>query len=190
MLTPRSKSFTVASSGAIQTLVEGSGGSVKGSIPGLTLASVPIDSLVALESSQEIDSIRVPLRVDIPLAANTNTAKPALKEALGIPPALTGEEVGKTNADDWQAAGINGTGVKVGIVDLFDQNVWNAAQAAGEVPVAAGSFCQVNGVPCNAFTITPGQRTAVAVAEVIHEMAPGAQIYVALANTITTCRQL
>src|SRR5262245_61696662 len=33
-----------ASSGAVEALVEGTGGSVKGSVPGLTLASVPIDA--------------------------------------------------------------------------------------------------------------------------------------------------
>ena len=54
----------------------------------------------------------------------------------------TGQEIAKTNAAAWQAAGYKGGGVKVGIVDFFDATVWNAAQTAGEVPAPAGTFCR------------------------------------------------
>ena len=35
----------------------------------------------------------------------------------------------------------------------------------------------MNGVACNAFTVAPGATHGTGVAEVIHEMAPNAQIY-------------
>jgi hypothetical protein len=107
---------------------------------------------------------------------------------------VVGEEVSKTNAAAWQTAGYTGAGLKIGIVDGFGETPWNTAEAAAEVPAPAGTFCQAYGAPCSAytcgvspctiFTITPTEPHGTAVAEVIHEMAPDAQIY--LATVITT----
>jgi uncharacterized repeat protein (TIGR01451 family) len=73
----------------------------------------------------------------------------------------------------------------VGIVDLFDGTYWNNAVAAGEVPTPAGTFCQVNGVSCDIWTVYAPQQHGTAVAEVVHEMAPGAQLYLATVYTVT-----
>jgi hypothetical protein len=55
----------------------------------------------------------------------------------------------------------------------------------GELPTPAGTFCRVNGGSCNIWTVAGGQQHGQAVAEVIHEMAPGAQLYLATVNTVT-----
>ena len=99
----------------------------------------------------------------------------------------TGQEIAKTHAAAWHTAGFTGSGVKVGIVDGFDEAAWDAAQSAGEVPAPAGTFCRASGVQCNVWL--GGSKHGEGVAEIIHEMAPDAQIYIATAITTPTCRQ-
>ncbi len=157
--------------------VKDAGGEVTGEAgTSLIEAFVPYGQLVALEHRPGIDSIRVPLDANAPLS--TNPAAPA-----GVAPQdlAMGQEIAKTNAAAWQAAGYKGGGVKVGIVDFFDDTAWNAAQAAGEVPVPAGTFCRQAGSDCDLWTALSDHGEGVA--EIIHEMAPEAQIYIATAIT-------
>ncbi len=162
------------------------GGVVEGEIEGLTQATLPTDTLVALEAAPGVQYLRPPLKSNIPLIARDMSQgdKTRLQRTLGGSP-VTGQEVAKTNASGWHAAGRIGTGVKVGIIDYFDTSVWNSAQSAGEVPAASGTFCLVLGTPCNVFTVFPGEQHGTAVAEIIHEMAPGAQLYLATVQSTT-----
>ena len=93
---------------------------------------------------------------------------------------VVGEEVAKTNASGWQAAGWTGAGVKVGILDSSTRPSWDNAAANGDLPAApAGSLLPVNGSACNAFGFTgPGTEHGVGVAEIVHEQAPDAQLYI------------
>ena len=163
------------------------GGTIEGEAENIVQASVPVDQLVALEQEPGVQFIRPPLRIDIPVSddmPNTGASSPSVDRAP-LTSVVVGEEIAKTNAAAWQAAGITGAGVKVGIVDYFSQAIWTSAQTAGEVPAPAGTFCQNNGGACNVFTVYgSGQQHGTAVAEIIHEMAPGAQIY--LASAVTT----
>ena len=153
------------------------GGEVTGEAgTSLIEAFVPYGQLVALEHRPGIDSIRVPLDANAPLS--TNPAAPGGVAPLDL---ATGQEIAKTNAAAWQAAGYKGGGVKVGIVDFFDDTAWNAAQAAGEVPAPAGTFCRQAGSDCDLWTALADHGEGVA--EIIHEMAPEAQIYIATAIT-------
>lgn len=149
------------------------GGTITGGAGGhLTEALVPFDSLVDLQAAVAVADLRVP-SVSVPLYVPEDEAPPTI--------AATGQEIAKTNADDWQAAGYLGAGVKVGIIDFFSSSVWSAAQTAGEVPVPAGTFCQYGGVACGIYGTTSKHGTAVA--EIVHELAPSAQIYIATAGT-------
>jgi hypothetical protein len=168
-----------ASDAAIGSLVAAHGGQVTGQIVTLTQARVPVVELEALEASPIVDSIRPPVPVYVPVSTVGATSDVPNASTLGT--LIVGEEVAKTNADDWHAAGITGTGVKIGIIDVFDTANWNAAQGAGEVPAPAGTFCRNVGAVCNVFTITPGAEHGIAVAEIIHEVAPDAQLYLAFA---------
>ena len=90
-----------------------------------------------------------------------------------------------TNAGLWQQAGMTGN-VRVGIIDFFDLRVWNTSEQ-GPVPDAAHQFCPdlTQGL-CTAGQINPrdGDRHGVAVAEIVKDMAPGAELF--LATTATT----
>jgi subtilisin family serine protease len=168
-------------SSEIRSVISGLGGTVEGEVEGVLVeALVPFDRLEALESHAGVQFVRPPLDANVPIPLPSGGQVAPLNVT-----AIVGEEVTKTNADDWHAAGYTGTGVKVGIIDGFDGTLWNNAVAAGELPTPAGTFCQVNGASCDIWTVSAGQQHGQAVAEVVHEMAPGAQLYLATVNTVT-----
>ena len=102
---------------------------------------------------------------------------------------LEGEQIVKTNADAWQSAGITGAGVKVGIMDHFDQAAYNSARAGGEIPAYSGTpICRDNGAVCNIFA--GGTKHGIGVAEAIADMAPGAALYFGSATTAADAQQV
>ncbi len=82
-----------------------------------------------------------------------------------------GEGVSVTLADEWHTAGITGQGVKVGVLDLGFAGY--AGLLGSELP--ANVTVQTFGNPVYMDTQVHGT----AVAEIVHEMAPGAQIFLA-----------
>ncbi|MGZ4739631.1 MAG: S8 family serine peptidase, partial [Ilumatobacteraceae bacterium] len=106
-------------------------------------------------------------------------------EATGFG-STVGDEVALTNAAAWQNAGITGN-VKVGIIDFFDLTLWNPSEH-GPAPDAAHQFCpdRTEGL-CTAsgqINSAGGDPHGVAVAEIVKDMAPGAELF--LATTATT----
>jgi len=116
-----------------------------------------------------------------------------LAEAVSQFGPTTGSEVAITGAAAWHAAGINGTGVKVGVIDFFDvAKYWNVAEH-GPAPVAGvTAICLNNGADCASEFfdgIDKGDDDhGIAVVEIIKDMAPGAQIYIARALTVSDYR--
>lgn len=91
--------------------VASSYGEVLGSSPGVTLVRVPVTELDALQQRLDVEYVRRPLRVDLlpdPLPASESV------DSAGV------VHVTATNAATWHAAGQFGSGVKVGIIDHFD----------------------------------------------------------------------
>lgn len=139
---------------------------------GLLEIRLPAGQVPALERAAGV------LQVREPLIANAPQATPTEQDATN---AVAGEELTKTNATAWHLAGYDGTGVKVGIVDHFSSSSWDAAVAAGELVPATGTFCRDTGATCDVWS--SGSRHGTAVAEIVHEMAPGAELYLATALT-------
>lgn len=104
-----------------------------------------------------------------------------------------GSEVAITNAAAWHAAGIDGSGIKVGVIDFFDvTRFWNVAEH-GPTPVAGvTAICLNAGVDCTSDFFDGVARGdddhGEAVVEAIKDMAPGAQIYIARALTASDYR--
>lgn len=153
--------------------VERAGGTVLGDTPESILVRATSDVLSPILATNEELDARPPSRVDIIPAA------PA--ESSGLANTTRAQLTSITNADAWHGAGFRGGGVKVGIVDFFDSGSWSNAQAAGSVPAAAGTFCQVRGLGCDLWTA--GSTHGVAVAEMVHAMAPDSQLYLATVET-------
>lgn len=159
------------------------GGTVTGSVPGeVVQARVPIDQLSALAGTSGVEHLQSPRRAgyvpsDSPLRIEAGTGT------------TVGDEVTITNADEWQDAGFTGAGVKVGIVDYFDMSLWDATEL-GPKPTPGGRlFCQDSagyGL-CIGPNIndTFGDIHGLAVAEIVKDMAPGVEIYIATVATVS-----
>ncbi len=86
------------------------------------------------------------------------------------PLAVNGEGIAAIGADAYHAAGITGSGVKIAIIDLGFAGL-SQAQARGDIPYS---------VVQKDFTgtgLTTGISHGTAVAEIVHEVAPGAKLY-------------
>jgi hypothetical protein len=163
----------------ITALVERLGGSVDdGVLPGLVQALVPYDRLLELQQRSGVSFVRPPGRSALP---GDPRGAPLPAGAIGP---VTGQHVEKTNAAAWHGAGFSGAGAKIGLIDFFDGFAWAAAQEDGEVPPVSGTFCRIAGTPCDAFDFILDQHGN-GVAEVVHDMAPDADIYIATVYTVS-----
>ena len=130
-------------------------------------AWVPFDRLAEAAALPEVSRITAPV-YGTPRSGSVTSAGDAILQA-----------------DDLRALGIDGSGVKVGIISDGANN-WPQAQADGDLPAAGitvfgscsvrpfdGSQCDP-GVTCNEGT---------AMAEIVHDLAPGAEIAVGAVST-------
>ena len=139
-------------------------------VPQLVKVTVPISELATLASKLTgVTFIRAPYRP--------------------YPMAVTGEGIAAINANAYHAAGITGSGVKVAIIDLGFAGL-SQAQARGDIPysVVEKDFTGTG--------ITTGISHGTAVTEIVHEVAPGAKLYlikiadeVDLDEAVTYCLQ-
>ncbi len=107
------------------------------------------------------------------IAAVVASATPA--HAAPVP----SEGVAASGAAAWHAAGIDGAGVTVAVIDGGFENL-AAAQSRGELPASTSNADVCGG----AFHTAGGHGTAVA--EVVHDMAPGARlVLVCASNTVS-----
>lgn len=153
--------------------IEDLGGTVHGPIADIGLeATLPAGQVAALEGNPAVEFVTEPTLIE-----------PAKASSAGDPSqAVTGQELALTNADDWQAAGVRGAGVKVGIIDAFDDETWDASVASGDLAGApAGTFCRAGGASCSVWS--GGSAHGIGVAEIVQEMAPSATLYLATAST-------
>lgn len=139
----------------IRTSVALVGGTVEGEAGGLVQALVPAGALALLPYLPGGAYVRAPL--------------------IPQPAAITGEGVAFTKANAWHAAGLNGTGVEVAVIDVGFSGL-AARQAEGEVPTSA---VRVDRCPGRWESTAHG----VAVAEVLHEVAPAARLHLICIST-------
>ncbi|MFD9737590.1 ricin-type beta-trefoil lectin domain protein [Umezawaea sp. NPDC059074] len=114
--------------------------------------ALPQDKLAALAADKSVVDIRRPERA--------------------VPMAVTSEGVAASGADQWIRAGKAGSGVKVGVIDIgFDR--LDEAQGEGDLPADV----KVNNTGCHDATRHDEHGTAVA--EVVHDMASDAKLFLA-----------
>jgi subtilisin family serine protease len=130
--------------------VLGAGGRIERAVPGLVQVVIAPNAVPQLAGRPGIERVREPY--------------------VRIEHAVSGEEVSATLSEAWHEKGFTGKGVKVAIIDggfagLADR------QAAGDLPANAitQDFCGGN--------LTTADSHGTAVAEIVHEMAPDAQLY-------------
>ena len=92
--------------------------------------------------------------------------------------AVTGQGVAITGAADMQALGNNATGIKIGVIDLGFGSL-STAQASGDLPPTGPNLA----ITDYTGTGTGGTNHGTNVAEIVHDMAPGAALYLAKIST-------
>jgi len=92
--------------------------------------------------------------------------------------AVTGQGVAMTGAADMQALGKNAAGIKVGVIDLGFGSL-STAQASGDLPPTGPNLT----ITDYTGTGTGGTDHGTNVAEIVHQMAPGASLYLAKIST-------
>jgi hypothetical protein len=137
--------------------VEGLGGTVESAHDSLLQAEVPVNALPALAAARGVAFVRPPLQV--------------------YTTAVTGQGVALTNASAWQGAGITGAGVKVAVLDLGFQGY--EAKLGDDLPASVTAMSFVAGGDIYGGGIAHGTG----VAEIVHEMAPDAELYFANFST-------
>ncbi|KAA2258750.1 DUF1080 domain-containing protein [Solihabitans fulvus] len=131
------------------------GGEVTTAQGGRVQAAVPADKVAELAKQPAVQNIRRPERA--------------------LPMAVTSEGVSASGADAWIKAGSRGAGVKIGIIDVGFDSLADI-QNAGELP-ATGPQLAINTSNCHDTTKSEDHGTSVA--EVVHDMAPDASLYLA-----------
>ncbi|MBL8133507.1 MAG: S8 family serine peptidase [Anaerolineae bacterium] len=156
--------FDAPAADAAIAQIEAAGGEVAARFDRWVEARVPVLALQSLAFLPRLSLIRRPIPLypaDGPL--------PSQEQEDGIVP-LAGsfltEGVAASNADDWHTRGFDGTGLIVAVLDEFKD--YTTAQSLGELPT--GSRLTTLG------TIGTGSRHGTACAEIVFDMAPGADL--------------
>ncbi len=179
----------------VERTVRNLGGSVSGAVDGQVVqADMPTSAVDKLALANGVDYVRSPVAVTRPVASRIDRATQRLDATLGTGP-VVGENVQLTNASAWRDAGITGA-VKIGIVDFFNVSWWDPAEN-GPLPDANHRFCQDSandGSDACSPAVTNGPKTfdgyehGVAVAQVLKDVAPDAELYLATVMTVSDLR--
>lgn len=162
---------------AARAQVRALAGTITGSVPGEVLqVSIPAGNVEALAVAPAVQTVRRPLIANRPVHPRTEFGP------------VVGQNVAVINAGAWHTAGITGAGVKVGIVDFFDLSLWNPAEH-GPLPDASHRMClDTSGSGFCPSSGVPGEEHGVAVAEVVRDMAPDVELFLATVGTASDLR--
>jgi hypothetical protein len=153
------------------------GGTIVATGPGVALVELPPTAwrLVAAVDGVEL---RRPVPVDV---------RPERAFVPDFGP-VTGVAVPITGADAWHRAGVDGTGVRIGVIDFFDTTYWDPAEHGPLPQAGVNARCFSEGADCTADFFDGedlgGEDHGVAVVEIVRDMAPGAEILIGQAETL------
>ncbi|MFC1861193.1 S8 family serine peptidase [Chloroflexota bacterium] len=141
-----------------------------------------IEAAIAMGADIET-SRRNPFQVMLPVESLTALADAPSISHVGLPQYaqtfVTSQGVGLINADDWQSAGFNGAGVKIAILDgVF---IGYQSLLGTELP-ASVTIKNFHGVDTPAG-MEAGTIHGTACAEVVYDIAPGAQYWLVKYST-------
>jgi subtilisin family serine protease len=145
---------------ATRTLVARLGGRVALSYGRLVEAVVPAARLRTLAADRSVRLVAEPHKA--------------------VAEAVRGQGIASTGASAWHAAGLSGAGARVAVIDLGFRG-FRESRRNGDLPrsLVTRDFC-----PVGAFDGPAAVSHGTAVAEIVAEMAPAAQLYLVCAQSI------
>ena len=147
---------------AVRRAVRRLGGRIEVAYRRSTQASLPISALAPLARAADVRYVRVPEEV--------------------VAAAVPGEGVATVGAPLWQNGGLTGSGVRVAVIDIGFRGLAQR-QAEGDLPASVATHDLCGGE----FATRDDHGTAVA--EVVHEVAPAARLYLICARTAVAIGQ-
>jgi len=164
---------------ALVDALTAAGGTITGRVDGLVVQGiVPAAAVDLLAATPGLDDLRSPRHI-------------GQRETVGTG-ASVGEEVAVAGADVWHTAGIDGHGVKVGVIDYFDPASWDTTELGPTPTVGNGRlFCRDtsggsrNCTSGGSISAAGTDRHGNAVVEIVKDMAPGATVYAATVGTLS-----
>ena len=147
---------------AVREAVRALGGRVEAEYANLVQAYVPVGALRTL--------------AELPVVAYVGPP------SVPVTSAVTDEGVVHTNANAWHGAGVSGAGVKVGIIDGGFIG-YTAKQASGDLPASLTT------ADFGCGGVATGSDHGTAVAEIVHKMAPDAELYLICFDTLVNLGQ-
>ncbi|MFB6285735.1 MAG: S8 family serine peptidase [Candidatus Bipolaricaulia bacterium] len=153
--------------GDLRSSIADAGGEVQLTVGSKIQATFPSrDAVAELSQRADVARVRAPVR-------------PTLRQG-----AIVSEGVDISQAQAWQEDGVDGSGVKVGVLDAGFKGYEGllGSELPPEQRVTARSFRSDGDLAC-ADCSDAGQVHGRAVAEIIHDIAPGAELYLANFNT-------
>jgi subtilisin family serine protease len=154
--------ITAPNSWDANAALERSGARVVARSGSLVQAYVPLHRVGMLAGDRAIDRVRLPRRPE--------------------PDSVTGQQVHLSGANVWHSAGSLGAGVRVAIIDVGFAEL-GASQAAGDLPtnLTTRDFCGGG--------LHSASTHGTLVAEVVHEMAPSAELHLICISNSVNLRQ-
>jgi hypothetical protein len=152
--------------GELEAAIRAAGGLASGRYGRLLEARLPVSALETVAAHPAARFLRTPIRPQ--------------------PQAVTGQGIAASGAEPWHNAGWTGTGVKIAIVDVGFRG-WRALQPPqGDLPasVATADFC-----PAGQFDGLAADEHGAAIAEVVHELAPAAELHLICIDSVTSLGQ-
>lgn len=181
----------------VASLIQAHGGLLQAKYKDLWQVDMPLDRLQPLAEAAAVSYIRLPqvarLTDPVVLFASSDQSQQGAGSSVSSDPIIS-EGAALTGALDLQHKGITGKGVKVGVIDLGFAGVDQIIER-GEVPEDVVTWnClgrQTAEEQLGCRRVTPQELSQVsgrevhgtAVAEIIHDMAPDAQLHLFLINT-------
>jgi hypothetical protein len=150
----------------LKEAIEAIGAEYQGHYQGLLEAWVPIDQLESVSALPEVGFARVP--------------QFAIPDGALLAGDVTTEGVAASNIAAWHSAGYDGTGIRISIID--GGFLGYTGLLGTELPALVNTYDWTG----NGFNAT---RHGTAVAEIIHDMAPGAALDLHVVNTTVQLSQ-
>ena len=160
---------------AVAREIEAVGGVEYGRVDGFFVeARVPADKVGSLGESPHVTQV-----------GDVTLATPGENRSLTTNVALQTTVSDAIGMERWHEAGHTGAGQRIGILDIFGTGELEFAISEERVPTPAGAFCRHRGQQCLLTIQRQGVSHGVAVAEIIHQMAPNAELYLATVTTLS-----
>ncbi len=164
----------------VSDVVTASGGEVTGRVDGYFVeAIVPADALgpiYAHEATGEIYPLTRSSPTAVTVGASTSSVilQSVVRDTIKLAP--------------WHDAGHLGEGQRIGIIDHFGEIELERSIALGRLPAISGMFCRNAGRACDLAAVDGGSH-GVGVSEIIHAIAPEAELYLATVRSQSDTRE-